>query len=264
MNWEPAHADHSIEWVNVVLSLAIPIDADLFDEVLVAARKIAASHQFTHRTEGIEPLQIQGQPGAQILVDLAATSTRRRVTFQRLVEGKPIGEFAVGSSTITLSWSRYSSWTAFKTMALDLLAPVQPIAPILDGIRTIQLQYLDRFTSTVVQANAFEVVKKSSSLLVSAVNTKTRAFHTHSGWFDYLDNSQRRLTNVNIDLTDNSPPTEPDAMSRLGILTMARIEALAGTLDDPLSGLDRLHLYLKELFNDLITKEAADRVSLNN
>jgi hypothetical protein len=45
MNWTPAHADHAIETVNVIFALAAPIEPDLFDEVLVIARKAAASHQ---------------------------------------------------------------------------------------------------------------------------------------------------------------------------------------------------------------------------
>lgn len=263
MNWEPAHADHSIETINVVFALATPLDPDLFDEVLVAARKAAVGHQFSNRVEGVEPIQIQGELGAEIVVNFAATPHRRRVGFQRLEDGKAIGEFAVGASSVTLTFSRYSSWNAFKSMTTELMRPLQLVALFLDGVKSVQLQYVDRFTSTVIQADVFEVISKTSSLIVPVLNAKKLALHSHTGWFDHIDDKKRRLTNVNVDLIDNSPPGAPDAMSRLGILTMARLDALQqGTLEDPLNELDGLHYYLKDLFKDTITKEAAGRVSL--
>lgn len=268
MNWEPAHADHAIETVNVIFALTAPIAPDLFDEVLVASRKAAAIHQFTNRAEAIEPFEIQGAPNGEVIlnIDVAAQATRRRVGFQRLEAGKPVGEFAVSPSRIILTSSRYSSWTVFKSMAIDLLRPVHEAASVLDIVKSVQLQYVDRSSSTILQADAFEVIKKSSSFIVPAVSDKTLALHSHAGWFEQIDDTKRRLTNVNIDLIDNSLRIGPPvAMSRLGILTMARIDALQqGALFDPLNELDGLHFYLKYLFEDIITIEAAQRVSLND
>src|SRR2546423_14744353 len=105
MNWEPAHADHSIESVNVTLWLASPVEPDLFDEMLVAARRAANNHQFIRRVEAIEPLQLQ--QAEQIIIDLANVAPRRRVAFQKVEDEKPIAEFAVGASSIGLMSARY-------------------------------------------------------------------------------------------------------------------------------------------------------------
>ncbi len=44
MNWEPARADHSIERATASIALATPLDANTFDELIVAGRKAAAAH----------------------------------------------------------------------------------------------------------------------------------------------------------------------------------------------------------------------------
>jgi uncharacterized protein (TIGR04255 family) len=260
MNWEPAHADHSIDSVSVVIALASPLDSDTFDEVIVAGRKAAAAHQFVNRVESIDLLNIQ--PGQEIVFSQSMTQPPRRVAFQRLSNGAPIGEFSIGKSGFVLSYSRYTSWTEFKNMGVDLLNAVQAVAPILSGVRSIQLQYIDRFISVIVAADVFEVVSKTSSLLAPVLANKNRALHCHSGWFEYFGADRRRLTNVNITLVDNSAPSQVDAKSTLTLLTMARVEELAGAVEQPLDELTNLHDYLKVVFKDIITTEAAARVAL--
>lgn len=263
MNWEPAHADHSIESVNAVLSLTTPIDQNVFDEVLVAGRKAANAHQFTNRVEGIEPLQLNGPPGAEVVIDLANAQMRRRVGFQRIVDGAPVGEFAIGLTSVTLTSSNYSSWTHFLGMMVDLLTPIDALAGVFSQTRSLQLQYIDRFVSTAPEASAFEVVSPSSRFLASTMGEAKSAFHSHIGWFDYRNEGARRLTNINIDLIDNLPGPS-GVHSRLGILTMARFESLQVPIEKPLDELSNVHYYLKKLFQDIITTDAADRVHLND
>jgi hypothetical protein len=49
MEWEPAHADHSIDRAVVTASWLKPFDANTFDELVVTGRKAAATHQLTDR-----------------------------------------------------------------------------------------------------------------------------------------------------------------------------------------------------------------------
>jgi uncharacterized protein (TIGR04255 family) len=263
MNWEPAHADHSIDTVSVVIALASPIEPDVFDEVIVTGRKAAAVYQFVNRVESIDATQIQ--PGQQVIFAATSNIMKRRVAFQRLAEGAAIGEFSIGASSLTLTYSRYTSWTDFKNMGFDLLNAIQIAVPnFLSSIASVQLQYVDRFTSIMPQADPFEVVSKTSSMLPNGLSDKGRAFHCNSGWFDYLSEDRRKLTNVNIGLVDNSLPSPPDAKSTLTFLTLARIDQLGSSMRQPLDELTGLHDYLKVLFKGLITDEAAARVALND
>jgi hypothetical protein len=263
MDWEPAHADHAIDSVSLAISLAEPIDPNTFDEIVMAGRKAATSHQFVHRIEATEPLQLQAG-GGEVIFEPASLMQRRRVAFQRHVDGAVIGEFSVGMTAISLTSSRYSAWTAFQAMAFELLNSLHAASPILDSVKSIQLQYIDSFTSTVVSADYFEVISKTSSFLTRALDDKTRAFHCHSGWFDYSDEALRNLTNVNIGVVDNSPPAAADAKSKITILTMARLEALTGVMIQPLGRFFDLHSYLKNVFEEIITPEAAARIALND
>lgn len=265
MNWEPAHADHSIESVNAIFTLAAPIDPNIFDEILVAGRKAASAHQFSHRVEGIEPLQLNAPAGAEVVFDLTNAQTRRRVAFQRIADGKAIGEFAIGSTSFALSSTHYTSWTDLVGMLGDLLKPVDVVSGVLRQVQAVQLQYVDRFVSTIPRARAFEVVSAASKYLAPVVGNAESAFHSHIGWFDYLTETTRRLTNVNVDLVDDlPPPTGQGQPSRLGILTMARLEARDTPFENPLDELHKTHYYLKELFQDIITEDAAARVHLND
>jgi uncharacterized protein (TIGR04255 family) len=266
MDWEPAHADHSIESVFVILTYAAPLDPNTFDEILVAGRKAAFARQFTNRVEAIDPQQIQLQPGQQVTEVIFDTSApaRRKIGFQRLSpEGRPIGEFGIAPSHLSLTSSHYSSWTDFKELGSALISAIEDVGPILDKVKSIQLQYVDRFSSTVPRADPFQVISRESSLLAQTMSQKQRAFHSHVGWFDYINENDRKLTNVNVDLVDNSWPNL-QRNSLLSILTMARREVRDGVLEYPLNELDGLHDYLKALFSDIITREASVRVSLND
>jgi hypothetical protein len=57
MNWEPARADHSIERATASIALATPLDANTFDELVVAGRKAAAAHGLL--TESIFQIPLQ-------------------------------------------------------------------------------------------------------------------------------------------------------------------------------------------------------------
>ena len=228
MNWEPAHADHAIDSVTLVISLAEAIDPNTFERLLWRDRKAGHPYEFTHRVDGLEPLQVQ--PGNQLILDSSAMLHRRRVAFQRRAGDATIGEFAIGSTAIAIASSRYTSWTAFRTMAVGLINALNEASAILgEVLSSEQLQYTRVFTSTVVLADPFEILSKESHFLASVLNDKARAFHCHSGWFDYPEGTNRALTNVNITVVDNSPPLAFDTKSKITILTMVRVEALNGS-----------------------------------
>jgi uncharacterized protein (TIGR04255 family) len=164
---------------------------------------------------------------------------------------------------VALMTSRYTKWSDFEAMFFKLTSSMADF-PLSSKVKSIQLQYADRFDSTIVGADYFEVIAKSSPFIPAAVTERTRALHVHTGWFDYSGPGERILTNVNLDIVDNSEPAQPDAKTKLTLLTFARIDALSGTVHDPFKRLADLHGYLKNLFRRTITEEAAARVALND
>jgi len=81
MNWEPAHADHAIDRVVATLSFANAFDPNTFDELVVSARKVAASNELTNRVDQQDPIGFTVSPTG---VEVASPTTLRRVVFQRI------------------------------------------------------------------------------------------------------------------------------------------------------------------------------------
>ena len=272
MNWEPARADRSIERATASIALATPLDANTFDELIVAGRKAAAAHSLTDRIDLLEGITIQAaqQPttGGIDLSQIASTLPRvppRRVVFRRLdAENVSVDELSIGMQQIAVGTVRYRRWTDFNSLLSASLTALQQIHPIIENVKLVRLEYVDRFQSVPGGADHFEVIQRDSVFLAPILRDKSAALHVHSGWFDFESANVRQLTNINIDVNDVPIPPPSDPRRNISILSLGQFEALTGTLDRPMERLDELHTYLKLTFRRIITLDAAQRVGLNN
>jgi len=264
MRWEPARADHSIDRVLVAFKLSNTLDANTFDELVVAARKAAGQHKLTNRIETLEPIEVPATQGL-IRLDGMPNASPRRVHFQRLDnEGKLVEEFSVGMQRIAFATLRYRRWQNFFHLVTSNMDAIFKKCPTVKNIKAVRLEYIDRFVSPPGGADHFEVIFRASKYLAPIVTEKSAALHVHSGWFDFPTNKIRQLTNVNIDVHDIAVPPPPDPRRKIAVLTMSELEALEGGLDDPMQRLDAIHDYLKLVYRSIITPEAATRVALND
>jgi uncharacterized protein (TIGR04255 family) len=262
MNWEPAHADHSIDRAVVTLTWYKPIDPNTFDELVVAGRKGAAAHHLTNRADLPDPVELP--PGGGMIMLGPNYTPPRRVVFQRLDQmNTPIEEFSIGMHRVAFATLRYRRWVNIRQTMTEIIKALQEISPVMQNVKAVRVEYLDRFQSISGGADHFEVIARGSNYLAPCLTDKGGALHVHSGWFDYeLGGKARRLTNINIDVTDLSVPT-PENRRSLTVLTLGQYEVLDGVVEDPAAQMDVLHDYLKKIFGEAITQEAADRVSLN-
>jgi uncharacterized protein (TIGR04255 family) len=261
MNWEPSRADHSIDRATVSIALAKPLDANTFDELVIAGRKVAATQLLTDRVDLVDPIELTA--GASATIDMSMPP--RRVVFRRLDADKvSVDELSIGVHRIAIGTLRYRRWADFFGLFTSSLQALEASYPITQNIRVARLEYVDRFNSTILSADHFEVINRKSEFLAPAVASKTAALHVHSGWFDYETPDIRKLTNVNIDVNDASVPPPPDPRRTISVLSIGQFEALNGTLDKTVERLNTLHDYLKSTFGETITVEAANRVSLND
>jgi uncharacterized protein (TIGR04255 family) len=226
---------------------------------VVNARKVAASYQLTNRIDQQEPIQIA--PGQTAVLQVPSPGSFRRVLFQRIEAPNVVEEIAIGQQRIAFGTARYRRWEHLRRLITDTLTGLEQVSPILAGTRSLKLEYYDRFQALSADANLFEVIDKSSIYLSPALQSKTAALHVHTGWFDYENGNLRRLTNLNIDASDASIAPAGGSKS-VTILSLGQLDALDGTLATPVSALDELHDYLKDLVRATITMEAAVRVGL--
>jgi uncharacterized protein (TIGR04255 family) len=267
MNWEPARADHSIDRATASIVLSVPIvDANTFDELVVAGRKAAAEQHLTDRVDMAEAIELpQPPPGAVVDLSQFSGMAPRRVLFRRLdAERVAVDELAIGAQRIAVGTLRYRRWSDLFRLLSKSLAALETIYPISQNTKSVRLEYVDRFESAPGGADHFEVLRRESDFLCRVIADKTAALHVHSGWFDFETPHVRKLTNVNIDVHDITIPAPPDARRKITVLSMGQFEALQGTLDNPVSRLDDLHAYLKSIFGRIITPGAAARVALND
>jgi uncharacterized protein (TIGR04255 family) len=265
MNWEPARADHSIERATASIVLAAPLDANTFDEVVVAGRKAAALHNLTDRIDQLEQIAfLQPAPGTVELRQIPIMPPRRVVLRRLDTEGVSVDELSIGMHQIAVGTLRYRRWADFFRLLSGSLNALQEIYPILDNVKTVRLEYTDRFQSISGGADHFEVIRRDSSFVPPALHDKTAALHVHSGWFDFEGANIRLLTNVNIDVNDPAPSASPDDRRTILILSLGQHEALTGALGKPIARLEILHDYLKATFGRIITSDAAARIALND
>jgi uncharacterized protein (TIGR04255 family) len=265
MDWEPAHADHSIDQVIVMSTIEPALDPDTFDEMVVAVRRLANAHGFTDRSDQQEPILAPPvAPGQSFIISLGnEVPTRRRVIYRQIAAGAVVGELSIGATSVSVSTSAYRRWANFSGTFIELFNSLEASAQILSKIKSVRLQYLDRFRSIPGGGDHFEVLSRNSPFIVDSLRSAGAAFHVHSGWFDLSEPDVRKLTNVNIDVGDLSGPVPPDMRRQITILCMGQDEALTGVLSDPIERIQSLHLYLKTLFGNVISPEAAARVALN-
>jgi uncharacterized protein (TIGR04255 family) len=269
MDWEPAHADHSIDSVNVLVTFTEPMDGDTFDEVIIPVRRAAATHNFSNRVETQEPaveLPIPSAPGQPMnfAINVGNVSFARRVAFQRQVEGAVISEFSIGSRSLAMWTAQYRRWAQFFGELRDFFRAVDSAWPVGQRVKSIRLQYVDRFLSVPGGASHFQVVAATPQFLLIPTDDPLAAFHVHCGWFDYSSKPGIRvLTNVNIDASDVRPPQVAGQQRSLTILTLAQYESLDSFLQSPVENAHELHLELKNLFRQTISSEAAARVGLS-
>ncbi|MBX3520649.1 MAG: TIGR04255 family protein [Xanthobacteraceae bacterium] len=261
MNWEPVHSDHSIDNVSAIFVFQANL-SDMFDDLAVAAKKASARFELTHRAEFIEPIELPAGSGVANF-EIDGRNVPRRVAYQRLDDQRRvIDELSISATKLTLTTARYRRWADFYERLVGIYRDMQIYSAVNFSIKSVQLQYLDRFLSLTDEASHFQVLDTSSRYLVPAVSNIQNALHVHSGWFEFNSNEVRQLTNVNIDVGQAHHIVSGDLRKSVSILTMRKLEALSGDLEDALGCANDLHNGLKDLFRSVVTTAAASRVGL--
>lgn len=266
MDWQPARADHAIDRAATVINFAAPLEPDTLDDVIIKVRQVAKSHHMTNRIEVTEPIEIQakdGLPPKLTELDLAMQQPRR-VVFRRMDIGNTlVEELSISNQRMILSTRKYRRWSDFYSVLIDATNAVAETFDIRNNVKSVQLEFVDKFHSDKQRADHFEILAKDSPYICASVASKTNSLHNHSGWFDYEGETTRKLTNVNIDVVESDAVNNSITTKSISVLTMARYEALDGSLAEPIERINELHVYLKKAFECIITKEAAIRVALN-
>lgn len=170
-----------------------------------------------------------------------------------------------------ISWTtqHYVRWehfiTQFQRFSLHALERYDALVSLV----SVQLEYWDRFlwTGSWSDFDAFTLLNPTPYLIAPKSLKFEREWHNHIGWFEYGADA-RRLWNVNVDIVGVAGPTG-DAVPSVGIYTMGREQILESgqnmlELPSVTPRLNALHLDLKKILREIISKDMSSRIGLDS
>jgi hypothetical protein len=123
------------------------------------------------------------------------------------------------------------------------------------------------------EVNYKELLRPDSQYLPSFAFSTKENWHSHVGYFVPVQQSSKRLVNINVDMIDLTETSSSGSINvpvqrrSAGIYSMAqdRVDPTVSPADfaGMTSILQELHTILKKVFSELITDEAQQRISLN-
>lgn len=162
--------------------------------------------------------------------------------------------------------SEYGTWKAFSQDADETMNPFLTKAMEITGLKSIKLEYADRFvfSGEPEDADFSEILKMSIIGLPDAATANGKLWHNHAGWFDQIDQGSV-LVNSNLDVTDVTHRDQPDKpLKSVGIFTLVetRFTGLITEFEMAKIISNSLHSKSKDVFRSAITDAAAKMVGL--
>jgi len=284
MRWKLAHEDHAIERASLSFHFKEPMPSKPWHGLVTEASQLfpkkgflVSSREFTSQlilagpqTDGSAPNFPYPQPLPEVVGWMF-----------RAVAGVQIREeLAIRRNQFVYTTILYDRWSNFKGRIVDLLWwALNQALPLVD-VEAVKLEYWDRFNFVGVPSEAAyrEILRAESRYIPSFPLDDGELWHSHIGFFTAPGASARRLINLNVDVLDlvsaatqgSSTPSEgseqPEPQRSVGIYSMAQDTVNAEKIQtsaaiEPI--LDEMHGVLKGVLADVITDEAARRISLD-
>jgi uncharacterized protein (TIGR04255 family) len=269
--FDPIYPAHAIERCAATIAFSEPVPGKIADRIKAAAD--ASLHG-----AGLLP---QG-PAQSFGIQIDATTGR----VIPLKSGPMIVTYTNAERSLTctvaptaLVWTttRYVRWEPFAAQLAESINPLLLLYADAVPVEVVKLEYLDRFfwSGTWADMRADALLRFDTGFVAAAAARGGREWHSHAGWFSFLEEPFRRLVNVNVDVTSAVKPGDTAACPSAAILTMMQDQAVSGPEDDgqyhgvelpgdPISRLGDIHTSLKSVLRDVIVAEMGERIGLGN
>jgi uncharacterized protein (TIGR04255 family) len=214
--FEPIHDAHAIEQV----ALAALVSQPLEDAELAAALNTA--EQFRSELPGTQQLQLQtisfgvlgipprspGGPFGKLF-----TSTRR--------DGSIESELRVDRNGIAFRTTAYTRWAGIWEQARRYFEALLPLYLARGEIGSIALNYIDKFywDGKAEDMRPNVLLRPGSPYVCPHVYDATDLWHSHTGVFHRVDETIKRLININLDCNDENKPEQRRTVTITTVLT---------------------------------------------
>jgi uncharacterized protein (TIGR04255 family) len=256
--WVPASESHSIERVAVIYLFKEPLPSKFVQNASAYADGLMAEGKF------IEKRLLQ-EANLQLYGAEALSKNTESVGYTYVDKS---GEEALKilKDRAQFSATEYGTWKAFSQEADKTVGPFVSKALTLTGIRSIKLEYVDRFIfeGPISDVDYSEMLQMDKLGLPEEARGGELPWHDRKGWFTKWDMGNV-LINLNVSASDVAPRDRPDArLKSIQIVTVSETR-FSETIDqtEVATGiLEKLHDLTKETFRSVMTEKAANLVGL--
>lgn len=267
--FEPIHDAHAIEQVAFVLQIDRPLDEAGFVEAHKAAEK------FKTDLPGVSDIQgFRIALGAPVPAGFIPPVPSIGKVFTRTgPDGVVQSELRVERMSLIYRTLLYTRWDAVWAQArkyLDVLIPKYVAPACISGIG---LNFVDKFVwnGTASECRPSLLLRPASKFITPHVYEAEDLWHSHTGAFLRHDSQTKRLVNINVDYNDENPP---EGLRRVVVVTTVLNDMLNQPGYGPLevtpeaavsvfdAHMQRLHVFAKMAFGNIINDEMSKRIAL--
>lgn len=267
--FEPVHEAHSIEQTAFVLKTSQPLSDAAFSQVRDAAK------QFSEELPGFEETQSISfaiAAGAQLPIPIPPGSGG--VVLHKARPDSTIeDELRLDRSSIVFKTTAYTRWEAVWSKARKYFEVVAPIYAKHAKIEGLSLNVLDKFvcTSSTNECKPEQILRSGSAYLCPHIFKTSDFWHSHTGAFVRVDNTIKRLFNVNADYLEERLKGETRRIIAIttvltDMFNQPNYESLnlegqniVGFID---TRMNNLHVAGKSMFSEIINEATCKRVAL--
>lgn len=267
--WHPVRPLHSIECVATVLTFNEPLTEFLVKRILRHAERIALDAGLPERND-VRSVHVALAPDQ---VHAARTQVEG-LAFQRLGHQTPSGrllleDLVVSRSDLVYRNFEYVRWNDYVRKINDLLIPLAQLSAGGTAMRSLRLEYQDRFMPADHSNLRIDRLLKPHPMIAPHVFETRDLWHSHAGKLESVE-EDKLLVQLHIDLVSGQMPgPNPQELFSVGIMTGFERRYAKNKLDvesnvnESIAGhLDDLHFRSKDLFRSILTPQVAERVGL--
>ncbi len=270
--FEPLHAAHAIEQVQIAINLARPLEANAFLLVREAMSSFAKDLPGTGDVQNITIAFGQQQPffaGVPSQV-ISAGFLRQRLT----PSGGIQAEVRCDPSSITLRTTVYTRWKDVWEEFGRYLKAVIGIYVRESPVMQVSLNVVDKFywSGEPSSCQPKLLLRPNSRFVCPYVYDSPDLWHSHTGAFIPIGKLAKRLINLNVDYLDEQIGEQARRIVSIGtvvtdLLNQPGYEPLHLSPEEAFDKIDErvveLHVRSKDCFGDVISDGMCKRIALS-
>jgi uncharacterized protein (TIGR04255 family) len=234
--WKMFQAENAIEMMGIQIRFSEPLPSLVANRVLRSLEPTTSVAGLINR-QPVQGFNIDMQnPTAPVTPISSKGMVFQKTSLVRLndqVVNQLASQVEFQPTHIGYATWMYKSWTKEKETIAYLLNDALKIAFNSVAVSAIRIEYLDRFVldEDSPSWSVKELLNETSDLLPSQIFDAPNMFHSHTGRFDKVTGTSRRLHLVHVDAQELTQPEHLAGRKSISMLTAAEDQFLGVGLE---------------------------------